>query len=92
MIHLLACNTRDCPWYRRGSKCRHPLAVSEEAAQHSKETVPFSCPVIKDAQILIAGTFPDDLERCEKNAIKQLRDSRGLRQQVKKARKERGLE
>jgi hypothetical protein len=38
-----------------------------------------ACPVIKDAQIFIAGRFPDDIERCEENVIMQIREWKELR-------------
>ena len=56
MIHSLSCNTRDCPWYRRGSKCRHPLAVSVKVAEKMEHNVPLLCPVRIDPQVLVVTT------------------------------------
>jgi hypothetical protein len=54
MNHMVACNSRDCPWYRRSSKCRHPLARSENVAKRSPENVPLACPLRREPDIICA--------------------------------------
>ena len=71
MIHHLSCNSRDCPWYRRGEKCKHPAASSPNVASIKQCGVPDTCPVVSDSQILIAVAEP---RRTIVDAVKDVRE------------------
>lgn len=53
LIQSVSCNSRDCPWYRRGSKCRHPSAVDKDIAEHNMERVPVLCPLHQESCLLM---------------------------------------
>lgn len=55
MIHMLACNTRDCPWRRmKRLGCTHPEGVGKVLTQKSlQENVPEHCPIRKHPDILV---------------------------------------
>ena len=61
MIHMVYCNTRDCPWYRRGQKCRHPSAPIPDVAQLNQKGAPDACPLRKEPDIICAAP------RCEQH-------------------------
>lgn len=71
MIHSICCNARDCPWHRRGNKCRHPDCVNPVIAQRSYDTVPLLCPVRKEPQVIVVG---GDVVSCRKQIRKVIDD------------------
>lgn len=74
-VHSVCCNTRDCPWYRRGSKCKNPYAQNINVAKHNMDGVPDLCPLHKESHVLMANHDVSGknviLERTE-SAIKGL--------------------
>lgn len=76
MIHSVSCNSRDCPWYRRGSKCSHLLASSREIAKLSRSGIPQECPIRKEADIIVSAPrltgVSIDFEAIESSVKKQM--------------------
>ena len=56
MIHMVACNTRDCPWRRcKAFGCLHPDGVGKVTTRKSLDAaVPEKCPLRKTPDILVA--------------------------------------
>lgn len=56
MIHMLACNTKDCPWRRmKRLGCAHPDGIGKVITSKSlRGNVPENCPVRKHPDILVA--------------------------------------
>ena len=56
MIHMLACNQRDCPWRRnKAFGCAHPDGAGKVVTRKSLEAaVPGNCPVRKHPDVLVA--------------------------------------
>jgi hypothetical protein len=76
MIHMVDCNGRDCPWYRRGSKCKHPLAENENVAVRSDKGAPLGCPLRKEPDVVmaapLAGDDKIDLDKIDEMVRRQL--------------------
>jgi len=66
MIHSVSCNSRDCPWYRRKNKCRHPSAKSPDVASHNMERPPELCPLHDEPDLIMV-----DHDRNGKNVVKR---------------------
>ena len=78
MIHVVNCNGRDCPWFRRW-RCSHPAMSKESAALgiwDRKSGAPITCPLRKNVDILVPAPLPGDdatdIEKVVKDGSVQL--------------------
>lgn len=94
MIQVIACNRRDCPWYRvtdigAMSMCKNPEAAHERVAAKMERGTPELCPVKLQGPYLVVTTDPnpsDQIPRVVASVRRELDDWEALwRQQLDKS-------